>query len=202
MAPLLSFEVDMSTPPTDRLVANARIGPDDTPHEAATHRLHPWWARRTVAAAAHRTTPASMPAVVGTLGAVAAVVTSAVVLGAGVAPLPEPPLPQPVVVDEDPGLPSDEEPSEGWPSPPAVVDGAPVAGGSGPAEPTDEPTDLVDGLTGTIEDTTDPLTEPLTDPVQDVVEGVTDTAEEIVDEVTDTVEDAVDEVTDTLDELP
>lgn len=143
-------------------------------------------------------------AVVGTVGAVAVVVTSAVVLGAGVGPLPDAPLPQPIMVDADPGLPSDEEPPEGWPAPPAVVDRAPE-GGKGPHQPADGPTDPADGLTDTTEGATAPPTEPLTDPVHDVVEGVTGSIEDAVDEVTDTIEEAEDsvgEATDTLDELP
>lgn len=155
-------------------------------------------------------TAVAAPALGGTLAAAAAIVAAGVAVGALVGPVPEQPLPDPVVVDAEPALPSDQEPPAGWPTePPAgteagtdatVGDGAAVDG-----DPADAATDDngAQDTTGTVTDTLDETTDELDDTVDEVTDAVTDTTDEL-DDTTSTTGDALDDAvvgtTDTADD--
>lgn len=145
-------------------------------------------------------------------------ILTAVVLAVGVgvvgafAPVPAGDLADPVLVDEDPGLPSDEEPSSGWPD----TDGADDDTSVTPQQAPDDTTTGDEGPAGTRPDTAtgddgtapaDGVVEDVTDTVDDVLdeatellEGVTDDATEVVDDATEVVDDAAETVDEVLDD--
>lgn len=150
-------------------------------------------------------------AVTGTALVGGVVIAVAVSLSALIAPLPVADIREPVVVDEAPGLPSDEEPPAGWPTPTIVDDNATDGGadaersdGSSTTDGTSEQGvdgdtaddgDLLDDVTGTVDD--------LVDDVTDTVDDVTDTVDEAIDDVTDTVDETTDDLLDeATDPLP
>lgn len=163
-------------------------------------RRHRWWPRSAAGAAVAGTTVGAS-ALGGTLAAAAGIVAAGVAVGALVGPMPEAPPPEPVVVDADPALPSDDEPLEGWPSEhaPATAsdtdaDGRVVADDGSAQDEAGEATDQ--DVPGTVTDTV----QDARDTLDETVDDVTDTVDETTDEVTDTVEGTTDEVTDTLDD--
>lgn len=141
-------------------------------------------------------------AVTGTALVGGVVIAVAVSLSALIAPLPVADVQEPVVIDEAPGLPSDEEPAEGWPAPVGIDD---VTTDGTDATRDETATDATDDTTGTTggdgTTTDDGLLDDVTDTVDDLVDDVTDTVDDVVDDVTDTVEDVVDDPTDTVDDV-
>lgn len=147
-------------------------------------------------------------AVTGTAVIGGVVIAVAVSLSAVLSPLPVAEVGEPVIVDEAPGLPSDEEPPGGWPAPtitddPLTDDVTDVTDTTDTSEDVAtsddgdggaEDPDVVDDVTDTVDD----LVDDLTDTVDDLTDDVTDTVDDVVDDATDTVEDATDDVEDVL----
>jgi hypothetical protein len=148
--------------------------------------------RRLAALLGHGSSTAVTVGVAGVLGV--GVAAGVLVTGSS----PSQPLPEPVVVDADPGLPSDEEPVGGWVTPPTVStvvtpEGAPVPEQTAPdgaAPPTASPLDEVPDTLDEVGDALDDVPDAGDELVEDVVEDV----EDVIDGVED-VTDALDEVT-------
>lgn len=139
-------------------------------------------------------------AVTGTALVGGVVIAVSVALSALVGPLPAAEIAEPVPVDEEPGLPSDEEPADGWP----VID----VGGTDSATVDDQQAgpgaDAQDEADDTTDDTTEADRDEATAPddgslLDETVEDVADTVTDTVDTVTDTVDDATDTVDDATD---
>ena len=199
-------------PPGDPALVAALVGHTETctacsgAVAADHHRRHRWLARRAITAATHGTTAAVAPTLGATLVAAATIATAGVGVAALMGPVPQPPLPEPVVVDADPQLPTDEEPPGGWPVRPPVdttttivtrdagADSDEVADDDLPDGPTDGIGATADEVTDTLDETVDDLT----DTADDVLDEVTGTAGDAVDETLDEVDDTTDQVTDTV----
>ncbi len=143
-------------------------------------------------------------------GVVVAVVVS---LSALVAPLPATDMREPVILDDEPGLPTDEEPVDGWPAPLADTP-QPPADDADDGTTTTDPDAPIDGADGgtsgdgtTADEGDDTLLDDTVDDVQDTVDDVTGTVDDLLDDVTGTtdgvtgtVDNTVDDVAGTLDD--
>lgn len=147
-------------------------------------------------------------------GIVAAVVIS---LSALISPLPSTDLREPVIVDDRPELPTDEEPASGFPvnvpgdAEPAVMpdtddptdaaatDGTrpATASGDGGGEPTDGESLLDKDADAPLDDTIDDVTGDVADTVDNTVGDVTDAVDGTLKDLTDPLDDTVGDTDDT-----